>query len=389
MISVKAKKSEEATNNENNGVETDPILDKIAKSRGINLQNLLKTLKWHPETLTEEEQTDIINYSSAVLPKALERKMIEMYRDNRDRLNELLFNHNARIATRLATIYNGKYSRMALNRRYFKEDFLSAARYGLWMGATRFDIDRTYNGEPIKFVTFATPWVFRYIGEMLYEKENMIVHQSLDAKAYSDSNITVGDMISDESDELSDEAFDEYEDIREERAFLDDEENVGFDEAERNINATLLQSIGERLETVVESDTHGRDDPEQTSIDATICRLKDFVRPRSGNDASREAGPGLIDAIETFCAKAISIVDERERMITLFIGRRYIRSLMRLMDGAPLPASIVEADRLLANVPKSKKSLLSELSITEDEFNRLCNHYAIRHSNEERDENAG
>lgn len=388
MISVKAKKSEEATNNENNGIETDPILDKIAKSRGINLQKLLKTLKCHPDELTEEEQVSIINYSSAVLPKKIERKMIEMYRENRDKLNELLFNHNTRIATRLATIYNAKYARTALNRRYAKEDFLSAARYGLWMGATRFDIDRKYKGEPIKFVTFATPWVFRYISEMLYEKENMIVHQSLEDKAFGDqdSSITLGEIISNQQDE-DDESDSEERDVTDGsdddiQQLSDDEENMGFDT--ELSQGTLLQSIEGSLETVVDSGEQEQHE-ESSTVDATIHGLKELVRPKRTGDEVRDLrriSSGLVGALDAFCTKALSIYDKTERTITLFIGKRYIQTLVRSLEGAELPKSIQDASALIGGLPKSKKKLLADLSITEAEFNRLCRHYAVKYINE-------
>ena len=64
---MRGPKSEAAKNDEANGVETDPILDKIAKSRGIDLKKLLKTLKMRPYELTLKERKDIINYSSAYL----------------------------------------------------------------------------------------------------------------------------------------------------------------------------------------------------------------------------------------------------------------------------------------------------------------------------------
>lgn len=387
MISVKAKKSEEATNNENNGIETDPILDKIAKSRGINLQKLLKTLKCHPDELTEEEQVSIINYSSAVLPKKIERKMIEMYRENRDKLNELLFNHNTRIATRLATIYNAKYARTALNRRYAKEDFLSAARYGLWMGAKRFDIDRKYKGEPIKFVTFATPWVFRYISEMLYEKENMIIHHSLEDKAFGDpdSSITLGDIISDSQDDEAESYQDEADDTEgsndDIQQLSDDEENLGFDT--QLSQETILQSIEGSLETVVEAE-HS-DDGESAKVEATMHGLKELVRPKHGDEERdlRRISSGLVGALDTFCTKALSIYDKTERTITLFVGKRYIQTLMRSLEGVELPKSITDAAKLLEGLPKSKKKLLADLSITEAEFNRLCRHYAVQYGNRE------
>ena len=422
MIDVKRPKSEEAKNDELNGVETDPILDKIAKSRGVDLQKLLKTLKRHPDDLTEAEQTDIINFSSAVLPKTMERKMIEMYRKNRDKLNELLFNHNTRMATRLATIYNAKYARTAINKRYIKEDFLSAARYGLWMGATRFDIDRTYKGQPIKFITFATPWVFRYIGEMLYEKENMIVHQSLDASPYSDSDTTLGDSISEDdimpgfTGEGEDGEGEEETDVNPMMLVGEDEEN--FDIREQVGDETLLQSLDEgRLETIVGPG----EDMEELSDDELKRRVDDYMnainsisskkrkmmeeiapeafeetpteeaaepQPEGQSEEEKEADlePPAIDekslkAVEYLCNTIFSMKDPQERAITLFVARKYIRKTVKALKGKECPECILNANNKLKGVPGNKKLLLECLKMSKEEFAKLCNHYAMKHIN--------
>lgn len=392
MIAMRGPQSEEAKNDEANGVETDPILDKIAKSRGLNLQKLLKTLKNHPDELTVKEQKDIINYSSAVLPKSLERMMIEMYRDNRAKLNELLFNHNARAATRIATVYNQKYLRTAINKRYNKEDFLSAARYGLWQGAQRFDIDRLYKGEPIKFITFATPWMFRYISEMLYEKENMIIHHSLDAKAFGDSNLTLADTLADEEVDTSmdedseekDEEEEELPDLGNEddiQQLTDDEENLDLDTLSQG---TLLQSIEDDLSMITNQEASEEpDDPDaaKQKMDTCVRTLKEMAKTRPNAEAPIHVQDSVVAAVEKLCTEILKIYDSQERAITLFIGRRFIQAVCKHSAGQELPTSILNVQAILKTVPSNKKKLLASLHLTEDEFTKLCKHYTMKYIN--------
>lgn len=404
MIAMRGPQSEAAKNDEANGVETDPVLASIAKTRGVDLKKLLRMLKTKPHELTEDEQWKIIEYSSAVIPKALERKMIERYRNDRTKLNELLFLHNTRAATRLATVYNIKYSRTALNRRYRKEDFLAAARYGLWMGATRFDIDRTYKGEPIKFITFATPWIFRYISEMLYEKENMIIHQSLEAKAYHNSNTTFGDLIgeddcmedqtnepSDEDEEKDDEEPQEEElpDLGNEDDILqlsDDEENLGYDT--ELSQGTLLQSLEDELNTITGPLT---DEPDEETVKRQVDACLKVLKEMSSNKRRKDADPeepkpelneDAVAAMDRFCTKALKVRDPQERTITLFVGRKYIQAIVKQADGREIPSSIVNANSLLKDIPNNKKRLLECLDLSEDEFNKLCRHYATEYINQ-------
>ena len=366
MIEMTGPQSEEARNNEANGVETDPILDKIAKSRGINLKKLLRTLKSHPDELTDKEQLDIIECSSAVLPRAMERMMIDKYRGNRDKLNELLFLHNTRAATRLATIYNGKYLRNAVNKRYNKEDFLAAARYGLWQGAIRFDLDRMYKGRYIKFITFATPWMFRYISEMLYEKENMIVHQSLDAKAFNDSNTTLGDMIAgeDASDGVVDPDADSIPDSPELLKSL----------AEADLGSITGPLSDEEMESP---------DLVKKQMDGRIAILKEMAntKPPADMGSAMELNEGAVSSIDRLCTEILNMRDPQERTITLFVGRRFIQAIVKHAAGREIPTSILNVNSMLKTVPGTKKKLLECLDLDEREFTQLCKHYTVKYLN--------
>lgn len=101
-----------------------------------------------------------------LLDKKQERELIEKYRNNRSKLNELLYLHNIRLAFNMAKKYATK-----------TKDFdalVSDCLYGLSIACQRFDIDRG-----IKFSTYATPWIFKYCLSGFYDKQNLIDNASI------------------------------------------------------------------------------------------------------------------------------------------------------------------------------------------------------------------
>lgn len=92
-----------------------------------------------------------------LLNKKEERELIEKYKDNREELNKMLFNHNIRIVMNISR----KYLQQAQN----PADLLMNGAKGLMIAADKFDIDRG-----IKFNTYATNWVFKYVIAMFYSK---------------------------------------------------------------------------------------------------------------------------------------------------------------------------------------------------------------------------
>lgn len=92
-----------------------------------------------------------------LLNKQEERAMINAYKDDRPHLNKLLFYHNIRIVLNLSK----KYLRTASSAA----DLLMNGAHGLMIAAERFDIDRN-----IKFNTYATRWVFKYLLMYFYSK---------------------------------------------------------------------------------------------------------------------------------------------------------------------------------------------------------------------------
>ena len=100
------------------------------------------------------------------LNKQQERNLIEQYRDDRDKLNELLYMHNIRLAFNMAKKYATKTNDF--------DSLVSDCLYGLSIACQRFDIDKG-----IKFSTYATSWIFKYCLSSFYDKQNEIDRVSI------------------------------------------------------------------------------------------------------------------------------------------------------------------------------------------------------------------
>lgn len=95
------------------------------------------------------------------LNKKQEQALIDQYRDDRDKLNELLYMHNIRLAFNMAKKYATKTNDF--------DALVSDCLYGLSIACQRFDIDKG-----IKFSTYATNWIFKYCLSSFYDKQNEI-----------------------------------------------------------------------------------------------------------------------------------------------------------------------------------------------------------------------
>lgn len=100
------------------------------------------------------------------LNKEQEQALINQYRDDRDKLNELLYMHNIRLAFNMAKKY-------ATKTRDF-DALVSNCLFGLSVACQRFDIDKG-----IKFSTYATNWIFKYCLSGFYDKQNEIDNVSV------------------------------------------------------------------------------------------------------------------------------------------------------------------------------------------------------------------
>lgn len=99
------------------------------------------------------------------LSKEEEQALIEKHKDNRDKLNNLLFMHNIRLVFSIAKKYMSK-----------TDDFDSLVQdgmLGLAIAASNFDLSRN-----VKFITYATPWVRKKVLERFYNKANEVIKRS-------------------------------------------------------------------------------------------------------------------------------------------------------------------------------------------------------------------
>lgn len=92
-----------------------------------------------------------------LLKKDEERAMIQAYSEDRSTLNKMLFYHNIRIVLNLSKKYLKTVDSPA--------DLLMNGARGLMIAAERFDINKG-----IKFNTYATRWVFKYLLMFFYSK---------------------------------------------------------------------------------------------------------------------------------------------------------------------------------------------------------------------------
>lgn len=106
------------------------------------------------------------------LSKEEEQKMIEKYKNDRDKLNQLLFMHNIKLVFNIAKKYVSK-------TRDF-DVLIQDGMYGLSEAVHRFDITKN-----IKFVTFAFFWIRKYILMNFDRKKTHVERRSISINAPS------------------------------------------------------------------------------------------------------------------------------------------------------------------------------------------------------------
>lgn len=130
------------------------------------------------------------------LSKEEERAMIEKYRNDRDKLNYLLFMHNIKFIFNAAKKYQLKTVDF--------DGMVQDGMIGLGEACQRFDIDRG-----TKFITYAVPWVRKYIlanfyGKNIEVEKNSISLQTPNEFAKSKSNSGKSCTLEDSVNELLD-----------------------------------------------------------------------------------------------------------------------------------------------------------------------------------------
>lgn len=95
-----------------------------------------------------------------VLSKTEEKELIRKYRDDPEELRSLLVRHNIRLVFSMAK----KYASTSIDF----DEMIGRGFEGLCYAAKKFDLNRN-----IKFVTYATPWVFKYLLKEYFDKDVM------------------------------------------------------------------------------------------------------------------------------------------------------------------------------------------------------------------------
>lgn len=133
--------------------------------------------------LTNTEWMDFFKKILIPLDKDSEKRMIELFRGDRDELNRLLILHNTKASNNLAEVYFKKYEKTSPTKWYDIDDFRQMALEGLSIAAQRFNLD---NGN--RFITYATWWILNKVRKPYQEKGALVGHSSLDAAVAKDSD---------------------------------------------------------------------------------------------------------------------------------------------------------------------------------------------------------
>ena len=147
------------------------------------------------EELTNSEWKTFFKTVLIPLDMDSERRMIELFKDNRDELNELLVLHNTKASDNIAEVFFKQYVQERPNQWHDLEDFKQMALEGLVIAAQKFNPDKFKN----KFITYATWWLRNRVLKPKGEKGVKCFHVSLDkpiGKPDSDGNpSTMEDII--------------------------------------------------------------------------------------------------------------------------------------------------------------------------------------------------
>ena len=128
------------------------------------------------EDFTNEDWKQFFMTKLIPLDKASEMHMIELFKDNRPQLNNLLILHNTKAGENLAEVYFKRYMKTSPTKWYDLDDFKQMANEGLAIAAEKFDPSR---GN--KFITFATWWMLNRVRKPNGEKGAMENHVSLNS----------------------------------------------------------------------------------------------------------------------------------------------------------------------------------------------------------------
>ena len=168
----------------------------------IEVDNALKKFKMdmgktEDYELTNQEWKQFFTTILIPLDKEREIKMIDMFKDNRQELNNLLVLHNTKAGENLAEVYFKRYQKDCPTKWYDLDDFKQLASEGLAIAAKKFDINCKN-----RFLTYATWWILNRVRKPYQEKGAMITHDSLNApgiKNDDENKTTMEEILSPEN----------------------------------------------------------------------------------------------------------------------------------------------------------------------------------------------
>lgn len=155
--------------------------DKYKKDVERAVKQFAETIgKVNGEEFTPAEWRQFFKTILIPLDKESEIHMIDLFKDNRPELNELLVLHNTKAGENIAEVYFKRYMKDSPTKWYDLDDFKQMANEGLVIAAEKFKPEK---GN--KFITFATWWVLNRVRKPNQEKGAMINHSSLNSPIVS------------------------------------------------------------------------------------------------------------------------------------------------------------------------------------------------------------
>ena len=168
--------------------------DKYRKGVENAMKEFRKTLgKPEDYEFNQQEWKQFFKTFLIPLDKDSERKMIDLFIDNRDELNHLLILHNTKASENMAEVYFKKYQKESPNSWYDLDDFKQYALEGLAIAAGKFEPER---GN--RFLTFATWWMLNRVMKPYNDKGAMDPHVSINAPVNAkdpDNSTTLEEVI--------------------------------------------------------------------------------------------------------------------------------------------------------------------------------------------------
>lgn len=169
-----------------------------------------------PIIKNNDNTTSMINYLKnmqtqyKVLTKDEEYALIQKYKNDRPKLNHLLFMHNIKIVFNTAKKYMSKTNDF--------DGMIQDGMVGLAEACRRFDVDKD-----IKFITYATWWVRKYILLYFYSQQHNIDQASVSLQAVLQNVDTDGKDVTFESyiNEYIDKSYDSSKTIDNELTSID------------------------------------------------------------------------------------------------------------------------------------------------------------------------